>query len=68
MMKNFTTAVAGFSCQDGDIRLVNGSTMYEGRVEVCVSNKYTSVCGDNEWGINEATVICKQLNFTAEGS
>ena len=55
----------GFSCEDGDIRLADGDTIYEGRVEVCLFNKYTTVCDDSEWGASEAAVVCQQLNFTS---
>ena len=59
-------AAFNFSCADGDIRLLDGSTMYEGRVEVCVDNKFTTICS-NDWDNAEAIVICNQLGFTGPG-
>lgn len=50
------------------MRLVNGQSQYEGFVEVCVTNKYTTVCDDGSWDNNEAIVVCRQLNFTSAGS
>ena len=41
--------------------------MYEGRVEVCLNNKYSTVCA-RLWGNEEASVICRQLGFTQGGS
>ena len=60
------TAV-GFFCHDGDIRLVGdncSSEIYEGRVEVCQNSTFFTVCDDGNWGEEEATVVCRQLNFT----
>lgn len=58
------TAADGFTCENGAVRLVDGISQYEGRVEVCNNNKYTTICDDGTWGVEEATVVCQQLNFT----
>lgn len=50
------------NCTTGDVRLVNGSTQYEGRVEICMNEVWGSVC-DNNWDSNDASVICKQLGY-----
>ena len=55
------------NCTYGDIRLVNGSTQYEGRVEVCLSDgSWHSICHDN-WGGTDANVVCKQLGYAYTG-
>ncbi len=41
--------------------------MYEGRVEVCLNNKFSTICS-NGWGAEEAMVVCNQLEFTEGGS
>ena len=47
-------------CADGDIRLVGGSSVNEGNVQICYSNAWGSVC-DDSWGSSDARVVCRQL-------
>ena len=49
-------------CRDGGIRLSEGLTNMEGRVEICNGGVWGSVCKHN-FGELEATVVCKQLGF-----
>ncbi len=50
-------------CTNGDVRLMNGTGPHSGRVEVCFSGRWGTVCDDN-WGHDDATVVCNQLNYT----
>ena len=53
-------------CTTGDIRLVGGTNSLEGRVEVCNSSQWGTVC-DNSWGRTDANVACGQLGFSSTG-
>ena len=48
------------NCTLGDVRLVNGTSELEGRVEVCFGNLWGTLC-HNSWDNRDAGVICKQL-------
>ena len=48
------------NCKLGDIRLVDGNSAMEGRVEVCFGGIWGTICADN-WDNSEAGVICYQL-------
>ena len=54
------------NCTDGDIRLVDGSTNYEGRVEICINKAWGTIT--NFYGsYNEAQTVCNQLGYNATG-
>ena len=55
-----------FECCDGAVRLAGGNVSNEGRVEICQSGEWKTVC-DNNWSENEARVVCRQLGYTTLG-
>ena len=53
-------------CQNADIRLVNGTTAFEGRVEICWNETWGTIC-DGFWSTNDAQVACRQLGYSTSG-
>lgn len=48
------------NCSNGDIRLINGTTELEGRLEICINNAWGTVCSEG-FTADDAEVVCRQL-------
>ena len=45
------------------MRLVDGSSTNEGRLEVYYSGRWGTVCTNNKWSDEYASLVCAQLGF-----
>ncbi len=54
------------TCIDGQIQLVGGSNILQGRVEVCSGGAWGTVC-DDSFGNVDAQVVCRQLGYSTTG-
>jgi deleted-in-malignant-brain-tumors protein 1 len=50
------------NCQEGAVRLVNGTSSEAGRLEVCSNGIWGSVCGKG-FDVTDAYVVCRELGF-----
>ena len=53
-------------CTNGQLRLVGGYVLNEGRVEICLNNEWGTICDDN-WDTSDANIACGLLGFSITG-
>lgn len=51
-----------FSVEETLVRLVNGSGLHEGRVEVFHEHRWGTVC-DDVWDKKDGDVVCRMLGY-----
>ncbi len=69
MLNIYKSCVSAAHCTLGEIRLANGSTEREGRVEVCVTEqsitRWRTVCTNNSQQL--AGTVCAKMGYIFEG-
>ena len=50
-------------CNETEVRVRDGASVYDGIVEVCIGGVWVSVCDDDTWDLSDATVVCTQLGY-----
>ena len=55
------------NCSDGDLKLVGGSTEYEGTVLICINKAWGTVCDDYYYYTSNAQVVCNALGYSTPG-
>jgi deleted-in-malignant-brain-tumors protein 1 len=53
---------ATVECSENEVRLMDGLTPDDGRVEICLYGLWGSVC-DDAWDYRDARVVCQQLGY-----
>ena len=59
------------SCtEEGNVRLMDGPSSREGRVEICNNGEWGTICDRYyySWDYEDAKVVCRQLGFAAAGN
>lgn len=66
-MAIFSSPLPGaFVCSEGDVRLVgNNASQGTGRLEICHTNIWGTVCGGDDWDLVDSQVACRQLGYTS---
>ena len=55
------------ACTHGQVRLRDGSTPNQGRVEICMNGVWGTVCNRYWSSYSNAEVVCRQLGYTTSG-
>ena len=63
---NNTWCYSNIGCHETDVRLLEGATKMEGRLEICKNNVWRTVC-QSLWDRLDSRVVCQQLGYSVIG-
>jgi len=65
MLRNLSVGLIYISDVTGhfQVKLANNVSSHYGRVQIIFNNTLRTVCGDENWDINAANVVCRMLNY-----
>ena len=58
--------VSNFTCTDGEIKLIGGTAAYGGTIQVCMNNRFGTIC-DDKFNSVAAGVVCNSLGYPRQG-
>ena len=62
--RTYVTFKSFSECEDGSLRLVDGTSAFNGRLEICQANVWGTICS-YQWDTNDTIVACRQLGINA---
>lgn len=65
--QNTESTILHSDCGDNDLRLVEGPSANEGKIEICTNGFWGTLCSSYRFGDADARVVCRQLGFQTLG-
>lgn len=67
LLYHYTASTQLTTCAEfGTVQLLSGYTPSIGSVMICNGSHWGAIC-PNDWDDNAATVVCRELGYTADG-
>ena len=55
------------NCTNGEMRLSGGSSLMNGRTEICYNNVWFAICADSYSSYYKVSTICGVLGYSYQG-
>ena len=67
-INNYVLCLVTSNCTDGDVRLVDGPTNNEGRIEYCNKGSWSALCTNYYLSHKSAHAVCRALGYVINSS